>query len=174
MHTRSKKGVFKPKIYTATVIQTEPTTYKQAIQHPEWKQAIQTEYKALLDNTTWTLVPSHPSYSIIGCKWVFKLKRKPDGSIDRYKARLVAKGFNQTEGIDYFETFSPVVKPTTIRYVIALAVTNNWTMRQLDVNNAFLNGELKETVYMSQPPGFVDSNKSTYVCRLNKALYGLK
>ncbi|KAL5577180.1 hypothetical protein UlMin_018879 [Ulmus minor] len=133
-----------------------------------------TEFQALQKNSTWTLVPPHPSYSIIGCKWVFKIKRKSDGTIERHKARLVAKGFNQVEGLDYFETFSPVVKPTTIRCVIAIPVINNWDIKQLDVNNAFLNGELQETVHMSQPPGFIDSTKSDYVCRLHKALYGLK
>ncbi|KAL5578646.1 hypothetical protein UlMin_011088 [Ulmus minor] len=133
-----------------------------------------TEFQALQKNSTWTLVPPHPSYSIIGCKWVFKIKRKSDGTIERHKARLVAKGFNQVEGLDYFETFSPVVKPTTIRCVIAIVVINNWDIKQLDVNNAFLNGELQETVHMSQPPGFIDSTKSDYVCRLHKALYGLK
>ncbi|KAL5570866.1 hypothetical protein UlMin_020463 [Ulmus minor] len=149
MHTRSKRGVFKPKIYSAITVQSEPNTYKQAAKIPEWKQAMNTEFQALQKNSTWTLVPPHPSYSIIGCKWVFKIKRKSDGTIERHKARLVAKGFNQVEGLDYFETFSPVVKPTTIRCVIAIAVINNWDIKQLDVNNAFLNGELQETVHMS-------------------------
>ncbi|KAL5543607.1 hypothetical protein UlMin_007391 [Ulmus minor] len=174
MHTRSKRGVFKPKIYSAITVQSEPNTYTQAAKIPEWKQAMNTEFQALMKNSTWTLVPPHPSYSIIGCKWVFKIKRKSDGTIERHKARLVAKGFNQVEGLDYFETFSPVVKPTTIRCVIAIAVINNWDIKQLDVNNAFLNGELEETVHMTQPPGFIDSTKSDYVCRLHKALYGLK
>ena len=86
----------------------------------------------------------------------------------------MAKGFNQVEDLDYFETFSPVVKPTKIRCVIAIAVINNWDIKQLDVNNDFLNGELEETVYMTQPLGFIDSNKFDYVCRLHKALYDLK
>ncbi|KAL5548769.1 hypothetical protein UlMin_004000 [Ulmus minor] len=125
-----------------------------------------TEFQALQKNSTWTLVPPHPSYSIIGCKWVFKIKRKSDGTIERHKARLVAKGFNQVEGLDYFETFSPVVKPTTIRCVIAIAVINNWDIKQLDVNNAFLNGELQETVHMSQPPG----NSTHLITKLIKFL----
>ncbi|CAL2247835.1 unnamed protein product [Prunus armeniaca] len=99
--------------------------------------------------------------NIVGCKWVFKVKRKADGSIDRYKARLVAKGFNQQEGFDYKETFSLVVKPATIH-------------TQLDVRDAILNGYLQEEVYMKQPPGFHDSSRPQDVCRLNKALYGLK
>ncbi|KAL5579067.1 hypothetical protein UlMin_011509 [Ulmus minor] len=122
MHTRSKKGVFKPKIYSAIMVQSESTTYKHAEKSSAWKQAMNIEFQVLIKNSTWILVPPDPSYSIIGCKWVFKLKRNSNGSIERHKARLVAKGFNQVEGLDYFETFSPVVKPTTIRCAIAIVV----------------------------------------------------
>lgn len=110
----------------------------------------------------------------IGCKWVFKLKENPDGTINKHKARLVAKGFLQQYGFDFTETFSPVVKPTTIRVIITIALSRNWIMHQLDINNAFLNGVLQEEVYMSQPPGFEDTKAPTHVCKLHKALYGLK
>ncbi|KAK0570922.1 hypothetical protein LWI29_008499 [Acer saccharum] len=121
------------------------------------------ECNALNTNGTWELVRPTPSTNI-GCKWIFRIKRKTDGTIDRYKAHLVAKGFNQRPGVDYFETFSPVIKPTTIRLVLSIATSHGWPLRQLDVNNAFLQGRLTEEVYMAQPPGFVDSDQPTHVC----------
>ena len=132
------------------------------------------EYDVLVQNGTWELVPSYSSHNIVGCKWIFRTKRHSDGSIDRYKARLVAKGFHQRSGVDYHDTFSPVVKPTTIRLVLSLAVTRGWSLRQLDVNNVFLQGHLSDNVYMSQPSGFIDLDHSTHVCKLQKAIYGLK
>jgi hypothetical protein len=130
------------------------------------------EYDALIKNSTWHLVPSAPGQNVIDCKWVYKVKRKADGTVDRYKARLVAKGFKQQYGIVYEETFSPVVKATTIRIVLSLAVSRGWTLRQLDVKNAFLHGVLEEEVYMRQPPGY--ETRLGHVCKLDKALYGLK
>ncbi|KAD3067191.1 hypothetical protein E3N88_35071 [Mikania micrantha] len=125
-------------------------------------------------NDTWSLVPRVPDSNIVDCKWVYKIKRDQTGKITRYKARLVAKGYHQQPGIDYQETFSPVVKATTIRVVLSLAVSQKWQLRQLDVQNAFLHGDLKETVYLQQPPSFIDPNKPDYVCLLHKSLYGLK
>jgi histone deacetylase 1/2 len=115
-----------------------------------------------------------PHKNIIDCKWVYHIKRYADGTIDRYKARLVAKGFKQRYGIDYEDTFSPVVKIATIRIVLSLVVSRNWSLRQLDVKNAFLHGVLEEEVYMKQPPGFENPNAPNYICRLDKAIYGLK
>ncbi|KAK1647157.1 hypothetical protein QYE76_064962 [Lolium multiflorum] len=139
-----------------------------------YTHAMELEYQALLKNDTWTLVPPRSGVNIIDCKWVFKVKRHADGSIERYKARLVAKGFKQRYGLDYEDTFSPVVKPTTIRILLSLAVTRGWALRQLDVQNAFLHGVLEEEVYMRQPPGFSDPTRPDHLCRLVKALYGLK
>ncbi|KAH9750727.1 reverse transcriptase Ty1/copia-type domain-containing protein [Citrus sinensis] len=132
------------------------------------------EYEALIRNKTWSLVSSSAEHKVVGNKWVFRVKQNSDGSIVKYKARLVAKGFQQTEGVDYFETFSPVVKSSTVRIILSLAAMHKWTIRQVDVNNAFLNGELTEDVYMCQLEGFVDLQKPNYVCKLKKALYGLK
>jgi hypothetical protein len=112
--------------------------------------------------------------NLIDCKWVLKIKRKADESIDSYKGRLVAKGFKQQYGIDYEDTFSLVVKIATVRLVLSLAVARGWCLRQLDVQNAFLHGILEEEVYMKQPPGFENSNASHLVCKLDKAIYGLK
>ncbi|KAM0960324.1 hypothetical protein ACFX2C_025377 [Malus domestica] len=182
MQTRAKSGISKKKAYVSVVqdtspvdlSQTEPATYKSALKSPLWLSAMHEELQALTVQNTWSLVPLPKTKNLIGCKWVFKLKKHADGSISRYKARLVAKGFNQEEGIDYGETFSPVVKPTTVRLVLALATNFGWSLRQLDVKNAFLHGILQEEVYMSQPPGFSDPHHPTHVCRLHKSLYGLK
>jgi histone deacetylase 1/2 len=132
------------------------------------------EFQALLRNNTWRLVSPQSGINIIDSKWVFKVKKHADGTIERYKARLVAKGFKQWYGLDYEDTFSPVVQPTTVRLLLSLAVTRGWSLRQLDVQNAFLHGVLEEEVYMCQPSGFVDPSCPQYLCHLEKALYGLK
>ncbi|KAK0581318.1 hypothetical protein LWI29_012417 [Acer saccharum] len=152
----------------------EPKTFKSALKDSRWIEAMQEEIKALHDNNTWALVSRPSNVNVVGSKWVFRIKYKENGSVDRFKARLVAQGFTQVSGVDYDETFSPVVKATTICLVIALSLSHNWSMRQLDVKNAFLHGHLKETVYMEQPLGFVDQSIPDHVCLLKKSLYGLK
>ncbi|KAL5575117.1 hypothetical protein UlMin_016816 [Ulmus minor] len=154
MTTRAKNKIHKPitKLNLHTQLSTsnnlEPTSVTKAIADPKWRQAMSAEYDALVQNGTWELVPPTPSQNIVGCKWIFRIKRNSDGTIDMYKARLVAKGFHQRPGVDYLETFSPVVKPTTVRVVLSLAVSRGWPFRQLDVNNAFLQGHLSEHVFM--------------------------
>jgi hypothetical protein len=132
------------------------------------------ELTALMHHDTQELVPCSASIKPVGCKWVFRVKRHPDGSIDRFKARLVVKGYNQQPGLDYTNTFSPVVKPATIHSILTIVVMHGWNLRQMDVHNAFLHGDLSETVFMFQPPGFKDSSKPHHVCRLKKAIYDLK
>ena len=170
MQTWAKAGIRKPKVYAVTL---EPKSAKEALSIPHWKQAMDEEFAALMRNKTWKLVQLPPNRRAIGSKWVFRVKYHPDGSISKYKARLVAQGFNQREGFDFTETFSPVVKPTTIRLILTLALSRGWSIRQLDVNNAFLNGDLQEDVYMVQPKGF-EVEGTRLVCKLTKALYGLK
>ncbi len=132
------------------------------------------EMAALDANATWELVALLKDKKVIGCKWVYKVKHNADGSVSRYKARLVAKGYAQTYGINYEETYSPVAKMTTIRAIIAMATTKGWSLHQMDVNNVFFHGDLQEEMYMEQPPGCVDQTHPNLVCRLKKALYGLK
>ncbi|CAL1393651.1 unnamed protein product [Linum trigynum] len=132
------------------------------------------EYNALLRNNTWLLVPPATDQNLISCKWIFRIKTQPDDSIERYKARLVARGFQQRPGIDFGKTYSPVLKPTTLRLILSLAVSQNWPVRQLDIANAFLHGSLSEPVNMQKPPGFVDQARPDHVCHLRKSLYGLK
>jgi hypothetical protein len=129
---------------------------------------------ALMRNKTWHLVPPQAGRNVIDCKWFFKVKHKADCSVDQHKAHLVAKGFKQRLGIDYDNTFSPVVKPATICLMLSLVVSQDWTLHQLDVQNAFLHSVLEEKVYMKQPPRFVNPSYPSYHCRLDKALYGLK
>jgi len=150
----------------------EPSSYKEAILDPLWQQAIDEELSALHKTDIWDLVPLPSSKSIVGCRWVYKIKTNSDGSIERYKARLVAKGYSQQYGMDYEETFTPVAKMTIIHTLIAVASIRQWHISQLDVKNAFLNEDLQEEVYMALHPGI--SHDSGYVCKLKKALYGLK
>ncbi|XP_020259706.1 uncharacterized protein LOC109836255 [Asparagus officinalis] len=121
------------------------------------------EYSALIKNGTWVLVPRPLDVNITRCMWLFKHKFKSNGELERYKARLVVNGRSQQVGIDCTETFSPVVKPATIRTVLSLALSRDWSIYQLDVKNAFLNGHLNETVYMHQPPGFRDKSRPDHV-----------
>ena len=155
----------------------EPKSMKVAMnsEHSaQWKEAMQCEYISLLKNETWELVPSPRGINIVGCRWVFKVKRNADGTIDRFKARLVAQGYSQTYGVDYSEVFSPVARFSAIRLLFALANASDLEIHQMDVKTAFLNGSLDCEVYMAQPEGFVDSEKKGFVCKLKKSIYGLK
>ncbi|GKC03232.1 retrovirus-related pol polyprotein from transposon RE1, partial [Tanacetum coccineum] len=186
MTTRSKAGIFKHKhhadlasltthpLHVALLSTTEPRGFKTAAKDPKWMEAMNEEFQALQQNQTWVLVPRPGSANIIGSKWVYRIKYNSDGTIERYKARLVAQGCSQIPGLDYYHTFSPVVKASTVRIVISLAVLHKWKLHQLDVKNAFLNGHLNETVFMEQPPGFLNHQYPNHVCKLSKALYGLK
>ena len=186
MLTQAKAGIFKTRrpanltllessgLLSALLASTKPKGFKSAAKNPAWLAIMDEEIQALQTNRTWILVPRLANTNIVGSKWVFRTKYLPDGSIEHLKAPLVAKGYTQVPGLDYTDTFSPVIKATTIRVVLSLAVTNKWPLRQLDVKNAFLNGHLTESVYMEQPPGYIDPRYPNHVCQLKKALYGLK
>ncbi|KAK1632460.1 hypothetical protein QYE76_006775 [Lolium multiflorum] len=183
--TRSQAGIFRPKHRTDGTVAwiascvaqaeadptAEPRHFQAALGIPHWRNAMEEEFQALQKNNTWRLVPPVSGVNIIDSKWVFKVKKHADGSIERYKAWLVAKGLKQRYELDYEDTFSLVVKPTTIRLLLSLAVMRGWSLRQLDVQNAFLHGVLEEEVYVRQPPGFFDPTRPQHLCRLVKALY---
>ena len=155
----------------------EPETYKEAVTNDDskqWKQAMDSEYKSLQTNSTWDLVKLPPNRRALRGKWVFRYKRGPDGSIERHKARWVVKGFEQRFGIDYKETFAAVVKSMTYKVIFAIVAFYDFELEQMDVKTAFLNGTLKEVVYVVQPTGYEKEKEEGKVCRLKKALYGLK
>ncbi|CAI7916690.1 unnamed protein product [Closterium sp. NIES-54] len=153
----------------------EPATLKEALESSdaeEWKNPMESELKSIEENGTWELVELPEGHKAITSKWLFKIKSDADGNIERYKTRLVAKGYQQKEKVDYKELFAPVVKPTTLRTLLAGAAIKGWVVKQMDVTMAFLNGVLEEEIFMAQLEGFDDG--SGRVLRLKKALYGLK
>lgn len=155
----------------------EPQSYREAMKSPAfkfWLEAIREEYKSLLQNKTWTITPLPPGCKVIQSRWVFKLKAGSSISAPRYKARLVAKGFTQRPGIDYGETYAPVVKHDSLRVVLALAAVHDLELLQLDIKTAFLYGNLEEELYLEQPEGFAIAGREREVCRLKKCIYGLK
>lgn len=178
MQTIAKAGIHKPNTRYALLAPqysvTIPKTIEEAMKHPGWNAAVSLEMNNIHMLDTWSLVPPSEGMNILSNKWVHTVKLNPDGTVKKLRSRLVAKGYEQEEGIDYLETFSPVVRTATIRLMLNIVTTLSWPIKQLDVSSAFLHGELKEPVYMSQPAGFVDPQKPDYICKLTKALYGLK
>ncbi|KAG7536932.1 Integrase catalytic core [Arabidopsis suecica] len=151
-----------------------PQTYEEAMQVKEWRDAIQEEIGAMTRNHTWDEEELPSGKKTVSSRWIFTIKYKSNGDIERYKARLVARGFSQTYGADYKETFAPVAKLHTVRVVLSLATNLSWELWQMDVKNAFLQGELEDDVYMTPPPGLEATIDPGKVWRLRKAIYGLK
>ena len=154
----------------------EPPTYKQAMkdQHADkWKDAMTEEINAHLENGTWSIVQLPPGQKAIGSKWVYRIKHKADGSVERFKARIVAQGFSQRPGYDYTETFASTMRAASIRTILALAAIEDLHLRSVDISHAFINSDIDAEIYMKQPEGF-QQNGPEYVCKLNKSLYGLK
>nr|ABA96637.2 retrotransposon protein, putative, Ty1-copia subclass [Oryza sativa Japonica Group] len=163
--------------YIVYFVDDTPRTIEEAYSSPDadyWKEAVRSEMDSIMSNGTWEVVERPYGCKPVGCKWVFKKKLRPDGTIEKYKARLVAKGYTQKEGEDFFDTYSPVARLTTIRVLLALAASHGLLVHQMDVKTAFLNGELDEEIYMDQPDGYVLEGQEGMVCKLLKSLYGLK
>lgn len=162
------------RIFIAAITKcVEPRSFKEAMLFAGWREAMQKEIQALIDNGTWVMEYLPSNKKALGSRWVYKIKYNSDGSIERLKARLVVFGNHQVEGVDYKETFAPVAKMVTVRAFLAIAAAKNWELHQMDVHNAFLHGDLDTEVYMKVPPGFGVS-KPNMVCRLRKSLYGLR
>ena len=189
MITLSKNLITKPKTFNDSTVRfpvlralltdgdvsiVEPTCFTTVVKDSNWRAAMNSKFDALLKNQTWVLVLPHTTCNVIRCKWVFRIKRNADGSVERYKAHLVAKGFHQLPRVDFGETFSLVIKPTTVWKILSIAISKGWVLRQFDVQNAFLHGHLFEDVYMFQPLGFAQPQFPNHVCKLKKVLYGLK
>nr|AAM00978.1 Putative retrovirus-related pol polyprotein from transposon Tnt 1-94 [Oryza sativa Japonica Group]AAP53107.1 retrotransposon protein, putative, Ty1-copia subclass [Oryza sativa Japonica Group] len=163
--------------YIVYLVDDTPRTIEEAYSSPDadyWKEAVRSEMDSIMSNGTWEVVERPYGCKPVGCKWVFKKKLRPDGTIEKYKARLVAKGYTQKEGEDFFDTYSPVARLTTIRVLLALAASHGLLVHQMDVKTAFLNGELEEEICMDQPDGYVLEGQDGMVCKLLKSLYGLK
>jgi hypothetical protein len=178
--TRHKAHLMLHHVYTAVEGGiNDPTTYLQAIRSPqshEWTQAMRDEYDSLVANDTWILVPRPAGANIIGGKWVYKTKLDAQGKPIRYKARYVAKGFKQVQGVDYYDTYSPVTRMTSIRTLLAIAALEDWDLESMDVDTAFLNAKVEEEVFVRQPEGFeqMDTKGRPLVCKLQKSIYGLR
>ena len=151
-----------------------PKSYEEAMKEKEWRESVRAESNAMIKNDTWYESELPKGKRAVSSRWIFTIKYQANGQIDRKKTRLVARGFTQTYGEDYIDTFAPVAKLHTIRIVLSLAVNLEWGLWQMDVKNAFLQGELEDEVYMLPPPGLEHLVKQGNVLRLKKAIYGLK
>ncbi|KAL6322438.1 hypothetical protein AAG906_008093 [Vitis piasezkii] len=152
----------------------EPKNFHEANSQPMWRKSMDDELKALEETNTWNIVHLPPGKHVVGCRWVYRFKFNPDGSIERPKSRVVAQGFTQHFGVDYKETFAPVAKMSIVKVLLSVAANHGWSLSQMDVKNAFLHGELEEEVYMKIPPGHPLCGDPSRVCKLNKSIYGLK
>ena len=158
------------------LVDDDPRSYKEAmisLDAPSWKETINSEIESIMHNHTWEIVDFPLSAKTIGCKWIFKRKLKPHGSIEKYKACLVAKGFKQKKSVDYFDTFTHLTRISSIRVLIALALVHNLVIHQMDIKTTFLNGELEEEIYMDKLDGYMVPGEEQKFCRLVKSLYRL-
>jgi hypothetical protein len=173
-HVKRSKPLSSYMALMCDFLEKEPTCFEESIQKKEWADAMTEEYQSIIKNDVWEIVPGPNRKDVVLFRWLFKIKHAADGSIEKYKARFVARGFSQKEGIDYEETFAPVARYTSIRTIISLAAKIKWKLHQMDVKTTFLNGVIKEEVYIEQPQGFEVEDRKSHVCKLKKALYRLK
>ena len=159
---------------TGECVETEPSSFKEAVQQSIWVDAMVEEYDSIVRNNVWDVVPRPENKLVVSSHWLYKVKKAVDGSVEKHKVRFIARGFSQVEGIDYDETFSPVERYSYFRSMLALSTHIGWKIHQMDVKTAFLNGEIEEEVYIEQPEGFETFDHESHVCRLKRALYGLK
>eukprot|EP00253_Pinus_taeda_P025283 PITA_25283 len=149
---------------------TEPSSFNEAMEDPAWVDAMVEEYDSIVRNSAWEIVPRSEGKSVVGSRWIYKVKQAADGSVEKYKARFVARGFSQIEGIDYEETFAPVARYSSIRMILALSAQMGWHIHQMDVKTTFLNGFIEEEAYIEQPKVFEVFSSESHVCRLKRAL----
>ena len=156
------------------LINSEPSSFEEAAQHDVGQEAMVEEYDSIMKKQVWEVVSRPQGKKVVGSRWIYKVKHAANRSVEKYKARFMAKGFSQKEGIDYEETFAPIARYSSIWTIISLAAEMGWHVHQMDVKTAFLNGVIEEEVYIEQPEGFDVENRETHVCRLHRALYGIK
>jgi hypothetical protein len=155
-------------------INEEPTTFEEASQKKQWKEAMTEEHQSIMKNDVWEIVPRPKEKSVVTSKWVYEIKHAVDGSVDKYKVRFIAIWFSQKGGEYYDKTFDPVARYTYIGAIMSLVASMGWSLHQMDVKTTFLNGEIEEEVYIEKPQGFEVHSRDTHVCILKKTLYGLK
>ena len=155
-------------------IVTEPSSFDEAVQDPTWVDAMVEEYDSIVRNSAWEIVPRSVGKLVVGSRWIYKVKQVVDRSVEKYKARFFAQAISQIEGIDYEETFAPIARYSSIRTILSLSAQMGWHIHQMDVKTAFLNGIIKEEVYIEKPEGFEIFSSELHVCRLKRAMYGLK
>jgi hypothetical protein len=156
------------------LLNEEPTTFEEASQKKQWREAMIEEHQSIMKNDVWEILPRPKEKSVVTSKWVYKIKHAAYRSVEKYKTRFIARGFSQKEGENYDETFALVSRYTYIRSIMSLVASMGWSLHRMDVKTTFLNGAIEEKVYIEQPQGFEVHSRYTHVCRLKKALYGLK
>jgi hypothetical protein len=155
-------------------IVTEPSSFQEAVQDPTWVDYMVEEYESIVKKSAWEIFPRPIDKSVVRSRWIYKVKKVVDESVDKYKARFVARGFSKIEGIDYDDTFAPIARYSSIRSILSLSMQMGWCIHQMDVKTMFLNGIIEEEVYIEQPKCFETFDRESHVCRLKRALYGLK